>query len=185
MAMSTSYDIQIAAENEAGSGTYSNYLTFKTPTVPGQMNAPTVDTNTITPTSILITWTAPSSSVSTCPVTGYILEYADSSGTFTALTTSTYNSLSYSQTSGFLANTNYQYRIRAVNQMGTSTTPSTVTWAQTDTVPGTMNAPVAAAADINPTNIKFTWTALTNTGRDPISHYSLEWCNTGVNPNAF
>lgn len=43
-----------------------------------------------------------------------------------------------------------------------------------------MNVPVAAAANIHPTNVTFTWTNLTNdaeTGRDPISHYSLEYAS--------
>ena len=96
MSMSTSYDVQVAAENEVGKGAFSLDLTFMTPTTPGQMDPVTIDSTKITPTYILITWVVPSSTVSACTPSGYILEYATNQwGSYSALTTSTYNSLSY------------------------------------------------------------------------------------------
>ena len=58
----------------------------------------------------------------------------------------------------------------------------------TDDIPDPMGPPVAATADIKPTNIKFTWTALSTAatnGGDAVSHYSLEWLNTTANPDVF
>lgn len=56
-----------------------------------------------------------------CSISGYQLEYSNSSwGTYVALTSPTYSSLSYSLTTGFAPGTSIYFRVAHVNIASTS-----------------------------------------------------------------
>lgn len=75
----------------------------------------------------------------------------------------------------FPSNSNQQYRVTPKNQVGWGTTSSTIT-VQADTEPQSVTS--LSATQVDPYLITITWTNLTTnteTGRDPITFYSVEW----------
>ena len=147
------------------------------------MAATVIPDANIEPTGVTITWSLLNTDAlsNNCSSTGYVLEWApNSENPWTALTDDTYNFASFVWT-GFSPGTIYKFRIRAKNSFGLSAAFSPITTITTDTFPAKMNTPQANSALINPTNAFFTWTNLTTalqTGRDPITHYSLEWASS-------
>ena len=147
------------------------------------MAAPVIPATDIQPTGVKITWTLLNTDAlsNNCSSTGYLLEWApNSENPWTALTADTYSSANFVWT-GFSPATTYKFRIKAKNPNGLSAAYSSITAITTDAVPAKMGRPQAAAANINPTNALFTWTNLTTateTGGDPITHYSLEWASS-------
>jgi hypothetical protein len=78
------------------------------------MTLPNVATTDINPASINITWSAVTSAAATgnCSISGYLLEWSTTgTGGWSSLTSSTYTTTYFTQTSGFASNTNYYYRI--------------------------------------------------------------------------
>lgn len=83
-------------------------------------------------------------------------------------------------TSGFSANTTYNFRLKAQNTQG-SGPASDVTQIKSDSVPSGMGP--LTAGTINPTNMTFSWDELTDTvktGGDPIIFYSVEYSSTSA-----
>lgn len=77
---------------------------------------------------------------------------------------------------GMVYNSLYDFQLQSQNSLGTGPF-STTLQILTPKVPGAMAAPAIATADITPTKIKITWTALTTateTGNCSVSGYLLE-----------
>jgi hypothetical protein len=96
---------------------------------------------------------------------------------YTSLATISAATLTYSHSKTFPANQNVYYRVCAANKVGTGTCSADLT-VLTDGPPTFMNAPITTIADIHPSSIVLTWTALadtdtTNNGRDPVIFYDL------------
>ncbi len=147
-------------------------------TAPG---APTSLTATASgETTINLSWTAPTSTGGS-PITGYLIEISTDGGTTFGPLVPSHPTTSYSHT-GLTAGTTRHYRVRAINNVDTST-PSDVATATTSaqataTAPGAPTS-LTATAD-GQTTINLSWTAPTSTGGAAITGYQIEVSPTGT-----
>ena len=114
----TEYDIDVAAVNSAGRGTQVSGSSTTDATTP---NAPTGLSVTIGETTADLSWTAPSDNGGES-ITSYEVS-SDDGGTWTDTGDT---DLTY-QFTGLTANTEYDFKVRAVNSEGSGTASSTVT----------------------------------------------------------
>lgn len=147
--------------------TFINNLASPSTSVP---NAPTgLATGTVAATSVALSWTAPANTNSN-PATSYLVEYKPTSG-------SSWSSLTSSSTSatvtGLTSLTSYDFRVSAVNSVGTGTASASVSAT-------TLGSPPAAPTGLNAngitsSSITLNWTAPTNVGSSPITSYLVEY----------
>ena len=147
----TDYYYRVSAINQLGTGAISNTVqlhTFGPPDAIGTVNA------TATSASATLSWAAPYDHGS--PITGYKIEVKDfNSGNWLNLTTVT--TTTYTQVN-MISNTQYEYRVTAINPYGTSYSPNVII-STLATVSGTPTVTV-----ISGTEIKVEWAAVTGTG---------------------
>ena len=115
----TEYDFQVRAVNSEGSGTATATVTATTEATPP--NAPTGLSVTVGETTADFTWTAPSDTGGES-ITSYEVS-SDDGNTWTDTGDA---DLTY-QITGLTANTEYDFKVRAVNSEGSGTASSTVT----------------------------------------------------------
>lgn len=116
------YNIRCAAVNANGQSTWSNTITYThSPAVPKQVTGLAAR---IGSTAIYLTWTAPLTGGS--PITDYLIEYkANSSGTWLTFTDGTSTNASATVT-GLTNDTLYDFRVSAINAVGTGTASDVV-----------------------------------------------------------
>jgi hypothetical protein len=122
------------------------------------MTAPSIDTASVTTTSITVTWTAPTGANaggSSVSVTSYDLKTSTDGTTWTPLVTGhTSTSYPHTVTAG---STTYYYQIRATNKYGTQ---STFSGSSTGTVATAKpSKPASPLLEEVGTSINITWTA--------------------------
>ena len=115
----TQYAIEIRQVNSIGNGTKSSLSTFTTDATPP--NAPTSLSVTVGETTADLSWTAPSDTGGET-ITSYEVS-SDDGATWTDTGDA---DVSY-QITGLTANTEYDFKVRAVNSEGSGTASSTVT----------------------------------------------------------
>ncbi len=122
----TSYDFRVAAVNYAGPGTVSE-TTSSTPSATATApNAPTSLAGTASSGQVALTWTAPANNGNSA-LTDYLVEYkAISSGTWLTFADGTSTSAAATVT-GLTNGTAYNFRVSAINSVGTGTASSTIT----------------------------------------------------------
>jgi hypothetical protein len=157
---------KVCAENGVGLGACGT-VAITADATPTAANAPVVDPNNISPTSIYLTWTEITSTYNGGDtVVYYRLEWEQTTNNWVELTTYTVGGpiqTSYTHTPGYIftSGATINYRISAMNGVGygvySSTTPVLC-----DAVPPTMNVPVIATSDITYNSIKITWSVLTD-----------------------
>ena len=158
LANNTSYIFRIAAVNIAGTGSYSTASTaVTTAAVPGAPGTPTPTAHQNT--QVPLTWSAPVSNGGSA-ITDYVVEY---SSTMTWTTFSDGTSASTSTTVTGLSNgTSYQFRVAAVNAVGTGPYSTISASAVPSTIPDAPATPTITAASSGDT---FNWTAPANGSR--------------------
>lgn len=133
LSASTSYDYRVAAVNSVGTGANSATSTGSTSaaaTAPGQVTGLTLGTPTSTTQPL--TWTAPADGGSA--ITDYAIQWSPAgANTWTTFADGVSTTTSTTVT-GLTASTNYDYRVAAVNAIGTGTNSSTATGATTSGV---------------------------------------------------
>jgi hypothetical protein len=136
LSVSTNYDYRVAAVNSVGTGAYSATMTGATTaaaTTPGQVTGLTLGAPGST--SQPLTFTAPSSNGGAA-ITDYVIQYAAAgSGSWVTFADGTSASTSATVT-GLAASTNYDYRVAAVNSVGTGSYSATSTGATTSAAAG-------------------------------------------------
>ena len=147
----------------------------------GSLSTPTAPRNlTATPqsngTSVVLDWDVPSDNGG-ASISDY--EYSDDDGsTFTAIG-STDTDVTVT---GLEKNTEYDFRVRAVNSEGSGTATATVTATTDSTVP---NAPTGLSVTVGETIADLSWTAPSDTGGEAITSYEVSsddgstWIDTG------
>jgi subtilisin family serine protease len=152
--------------------TFINNLATPSTAVP---NTPTaLAAGTVTSTSVALSWVAPANTNSN-PATSYKVEYKPTTG-------SSWSSLTSSSTSatvtGLTGLTSYDFRVSAVNSVGTGTATSSVSATTRGTAPA---APTGLNANgITSTSITLNWTPPTNVGSSPITSYTVEYKRSNV-----
>ena len=131
-------------------------------------------TGAVTNTSVALSWAAPANTNSN-PATSYLVEYQPTSG-------STWSSVSTSSTSyvvsGLTAATAYNFRVSAVNLIGTSAATASVSATTLGTAPATPTALAASAITSNSATLN--WSAPANVGTSPITSYMVEYKRSNV-----
>ena len=164
---------RVSAINSVGTGTPSNVASATTGavTVP---DAPAGLTATASgPNAILLSWSAPSNHGGAV-ITGYQIEWSTDAGdTWSDLVADTRSTATTYTHTGLAAATRYDYRVSAINAVGTGT-PSSVDYATT----GGATAPDApatlTAAASGPAEITLSWTAPSNSGGSAITGYRIQ-----------
>ncbi|MBS0581153.1 MAG: fibronectin type III domain-containing protein [Proteobacteria bacterium] len=168
---STSYSYRVRAKDAAGTtGPYSGSASAVTATaVPG---APTnLSAAVPNSTQINLSWGAATEQGGT--VSQYLIERCQGSGCSSFTQVGTASGLTYSDT-GLAGTTNYSYRVRAKDSLGTTGAYSNIVSATTATATPTAPGSLAAASG-GPTQVNLAWTAATETG-GTISQYLIERC---------
>jgi titin len=149
LSANTSYVYRVRAINAGGSSAYGAEATTTTP------NAPPVAPSTLTvtdasPTQVNVAWTDPSGNV-----TGFELERSQTSGSgFQSIVTTSGNVTTYSDTD-LLAETPYFYRVKAINDVGSSAYTAEVSVVTPPLPPASPTALVATA--VSSVQIDLTW----------------------------
>ncbi len=127
-------------------------------------------------TTINLSWTAPTSTGGS-PITGYQIEVSpNGTSDWTDLADNTESTATTYSHTGLSAGTTRHYRVRAINNVDTST-PSDVAMATTSaqataTAPGAPTSLTATAS--GETTINLSWTAPASNGGSPITGYLIE-----------
>jgi len=153
----TQYNYRVSAINSVGTSVASSASASTT-----YLAAPTSLAATASSASVIgLTWTAPSGTV-----TGYKIEYeSPTAGGFSVLSANTGTSATSYSSTGLTANTQYNYRVSAINSAGTSAASS----ASASTT--YLAAPTALTATPSSTSvIGLTWTAPSGT----VTGYKIE-----------
>ena len=184
----TTYEFRVSATNAIGTGAASAVATATTFAVPG---APTNVTATPGNAQVSLTWTAPTSNGGTA-VTSYIVEFRPTGGIWTTFVpggsgsggggavTSALRLASITSTSttvtGLTNGTAYEFRVSAINAVGTGTGSSVAT-ATTFAVPG---APTNVTTTPSKGQVSLTWTTPASNGGTPITGYTVLYRVTGT-----
>ena len=183
--LAASIIINSSAVNTSSVGTYS--VTYTVTDISGNSDLKTRTVNVVaippgTPTGLSATavsssqinlsWTAPTSNGGAA-ITGYKIERESPVGggwsTLVANTGSA--STTYSNT-GLLSNTQYNYRVSAINSVGSGSASSAANATTSSTVPG---APTGLSATaVSSSQINLSWTAPANNGGAAITGYQIE-----------
>jgi hypothetical protein len=167
------YQVRVAPVNAIGQGEESYSDSIPGAIAPG---APTGLSATAGNGTASLSWTAPASDGGGA-ITGYVVEYtpaggfAQTSGTGSAGTTFTLNSVNSTVTNGVT----YSVRVAAANAAGMGPYSSAVNVAL-PTVPG---APTALAGTAGNAQVPLTWTAPASNGGSAITGYVVEWTPSG------
>jgi fibronectin type 3 domain-containing protein/regulation of enolase protein 1 (concanavalin A-like superfamily) len=148
---STTYQYRIRAASPSSDSAYSNTVTVTTPAASLLPATPTALTATaVSASQINLSWTDNANNES-----GFRIERALSSGSFTQIATTSANVTTFSDT-GRAANTTYQYRVRANNGSGNSAYSNIAMATTATSTPIPPTSPVATA--ISATQINLSWT---------------------------
>ena len=161
------YSYQVFALNSNGQSAGSNIATIHGNQVP---DAPSSLTLTPTLSGILLSWNAPQNN---SDITGYKIEYSTIPNQWIVLNANT-NNLQTSYQTGFSSDTNYNYRVSAINSAGEGKSIDSIT----STQPGT--TPTLTATAISPTQVELSWNAPSYTYGQQIIGYKIE-LKTGTN----
>ena len=191
LAVGTSYEIEVAAQNTAGLGDYSSAATA-TPVLPNTYSAPTgLSATSGDDMSVPLSWTAPYD-VNPDQLYGYSIRYS------TDGTNWTYTRISSSDTSatitGLLSSGPYEFEVAAVSLGGTGAYSD----AQTASPAPPSNSPNPDATapdpptDVYATNahsgqnyLNMAWTPPASDGGSAITGYSIRFLDAGGNWESF
>ena len=150
----TGYQFRVSAKNTAGWGATSAIVTAIAASVPAIITGITVEPSV---TSVRVKWSAPSSAIIATggsPITGIVLSYRLSGGAWVA-TTSLAPNVIQSDISGLTPGSAYEFKIVAVNAIGSSADSAVLT-ANTYALP---QAPSDLAAVGKDGSVDLTWSS--------------------------
>ncbi len=166
LALDTSNDLLYVADtdNDQIQAFIIFTITYKAPDKPTNLDA-----SAASPTSIILTWNAPSFDDQTSAITGYKIEYKTGSDSFSTIVADTKNTNTYFLHEG-LTDETYTYRMYAINSDGISGVSSqSSAKPQHTTVPGGLTATA-----ISPNQIRLSWNAPSETFGQPITDYTIK-----------
>ena len=138
-------------------------ITYKVPDSPTDLVA-----SAASPTSIILTWNAPSLDDQTSAITGYKIEYKTGADSFSTIVADTKNTNTYFLHEG-LADETYTYRVYAINSDDISAVSS-----QSSAKPQHTTVPALTATAISPNQIRLSWNAPSDTFGQSITDYIIK-----------
>ena len=164
----TTRHYRVAAINSVGPGDYASVSATILPAVPTSLTA-----TAVSDTQIDLAWQPPTDDGGT-PITGYQVQVSEDGSTFTDLSSTDENTLTYEQM-GLDRGATYHYRIAAINSAGTGAYASVS--ATTHDVP---DAPTGlTATEVSGTQIDLAWQPPTDDGGTPITGYQVQVSEDG------
>ena len=163
------YTYKVYAINSIGIGNESNTASAvptQIITVPG---SPILTATPLSATSVSLSWTPPTNDGGTA-ITGYKIEYANGTATYTILVSNTGSTQTSYIHSGLSTGASYTYRVTAINAIGAGN-PSNVSTAQPQ---DTKTATIVSAVAISPTSVKISWVQPSQTYGQMITGYTID-----------
>ncbi len=123
---------------------------------------------------INLAWSPPASNGG-YPVSGYMIQYQLDSGSFVTLTSNTGTSATGYSHTGLTAGHTYNYKVFAINSVGTGNSSNTASAipTQVSTVPNPPTGLAASSASL--TSISLSWTVPQNQGGSIVTGYKIEY----------
>ena len=178
LASKTEYNYRVNATNTIGSGPYSNQAAITTFGVPDAPINLAFDTNGVS--EITVEWDAPLNDYGSA-ITGYRIDQAqDVGGTFVTVIADTGNNVEPLEETfvGLLQETNYIYRIAAINGFGLGPFSANLT-AGTFTGPSEVENLFIVFNATKPYSTFLSWETPLNDGGKPIAGFLVERKDTG------
>ena len=173
LSASTTYEIQVAARNTGGLGSYTTSLSTATRAVATAPSAPVLTSTSRSASTVTLSWTLPSSPGAA--VTDYDVRYKRTSqSSYTTVAAAIGTSRTYTVT-GLAATTSYHFQVRAENSAGESAWSNqiTVTTTSSTTAPG---APTnLRASNLGETSFTLQWNAPASNGGSAITDYDIQY----------
>ena len=173
----SSYTFKISATNALGNGTASTASTAaiaQAATAPSAVAQPTA-TLGANPGEVVLSWSAPAANGSA--ITDYVVQYSTDGGN-TWITFNDGTSTATSATiTGLTLGTNYQFKVTAVNSIGSSTASTSSSSTPVIAVPSTLAS--APSVTSTPGQVVLTWSAPSSTGGSAITDYLIEYSTDG------
>lgn len=163
------YDFVVSAVNSIGTSVSSSVVSSTPIGVPGQVTGLSA---TASSTQASLSWSAPSANGSA--ITDYYIEYKQSaSSSYSAFADGVTTTASATVT-GLTNGTTYDFRVSAINSVGTSTVSAAVS-----STPGAIAAAITTLSATTTADgaVTLAWTAPTNNGSS-ITDYVVEYKNT-------
>lgn len=181
----TCYQFRVESVNSVGFSPASNTASAFT------LSAPSAPTNlsalAISPSQINLRWTVPGNIGGTA-IKGYEIQRENScTGSFVIIRNTTNSSTTYSDI-GLDANTCYQYKVLAINAIGSSSASNIAT---ATTLPSVTQIHVPSAptglvvTTVSNTSLKLTWNTPVDNGGSPITGYLVQRNGTVIVNNTF
>ncbi len=122
------------------------------------------------PTSIIVTWNSPELDDDVSKITGYKIESREGSGSYTTIVADTKSTTTSFLHTGLDEDTNYRYKVYAINSEGVSSPSSTGS-----AKPGPTQTPAGlTATPISKNQILLSWIPPTDTFKQAITGYAIE-----------
>ena len=178
----TAYVFQVAAVNDAGTGSYSSASSSVTPaTTPG---APTSVTATPGNASAAVSWTAPASNGAA--ITDYVVQSSSDSGSAWSTFADGISSSTSATVTGLTNGTSYVFRVAATNSVDTGDYSPATSAITPRTVPG---APASVTSTPSNGSVSISFTAPASNGGSAITSYqhstdNVNYVTTATNPFA-
>jgi Fibronectin type III domain len=173
----SSYTFKISAINSLGTGTASTASTAaiaQAATAPSAVAQPTATLGS-NPGEVVLSWSAPAANGSA--ITDYVVQYSTDGGN-TWITFNDGTSTGTSATiTGLTLGTNYQFKVTAVNSLGSSTASTSSSSTPVIAAPSTLAS--APSVTSTPGQVVLTWSAPSSTGGSAITDYLIEYSTDG------
>ncbi len=165
-----SYEVQVRAVNDQGSGPWSKSASATPATIPSTPDSPTLTAGN---TQLGVAWTAPNTGGSA--ITRYELQYLKgNSGAWTLISSGIGTNTSHTIT-GLTNGNSYEVQVRAINAQGTGEWSGS----STATPVAVPMAPTAPTLAVGNTQLTVAWSAPTDTGGSAITRYELQYRTGG------
>ncbi len=169
----TSYVVQVAAVNIAGTGGWSSNSSAVTPrTVPA---VPTSVTGAAGNGQVSLGWIAPSSNGGSA-ITNYTIQYSSDGGTSWSTFPRSASTATAAMVTGLTNGTSYVFQVAAVNMAGTGGWSNNSSNVTPRTVPA---VPTSAIGTAGNGQVSLSWTAPSSNGGSAMTDYTIQYSSDG------
>ena len=165
----TEYLLRVAAINAAGA---SSYLTGSVTTTAVTPGAPiNLASSSLTATTLTLGWDLPSSNGGS-GISDYKVEFSSNGGTTWSTIPRAVSTSRTLAVTGLAKGRSYQFRVSAINEIGTGVASAVHTVSTLTTVPGVPKS--VAVSSVTSSTATMSWTAPTDNGGSAITDYTVQ-----------